>query len=106
MEKRRLKRTATAIPALLYAEGMTLQGEILSISKKGLFVHSMNIPSKGTVVRVVLKVPGVEKIEVSGHVRWTTDQLPPGTYRYPGFGMLIDEWSEDFHEFFERMLFS
>ena len=106
MENRRLKRTATAIPALLYVEGMTSQGEILSISKKGLFVHSMNIPSPGAVVRVVLKTPTAEKIEVSGHVRWTTDQLAPGTYRYPGFGMLINEWSDDFQEFFERMLFS
>ena len=106
MEKRRLKRTATAIPALLYAEGMTSQGEILSISKKGLFVHSMNIPSKGTAVRVVLKTLGAEKIEVVGHVRWTTDELEPGTYRYPGFGMLIDEWSGELQELFERLLFS
>jgi hypothetical protein len=106
MEKRRLKRTGAVIPALIYTEGMTSQGEILSISKKGLFIHSVSIPARGSSVRVVLKRPGLDKIEVVGHVRWTTDELPAGKYRYPGFGLMIDEWSGEFQELFERLLFA
>jgi hypothetical protein len=43
---------------------------------------------------------------VVGHVRWTTDELQPGKYRYPGFGMMIDEWSGEYQELFERLLFA
>jgi hypothetical protein len=115
VERRLLKRHVTAIPALVRTNKDTWQAEVTSVSKKGLGVRSVTLPAPGTELRVVLKIPPdcrwtsagrvVETVEVVGSVRWTTDSRPKGSYRYPGFGFRIDEWSSDYQEFFERFLF-
>jgi Tfp pilus assembly protein PilZ len=107
MERRRTLRVATKpIPVLVCYEKRTLQGEILNLSKKGLFVRCMEMPPIGAEVRVVLKNRKGEKVEIVGNVRWTTDQLERGAYRSPGFGMVFTDWNEAYHDLFEQILFT
>lgn len=106
-EPRRLKRTQNAIPAIFFTETNSYQGEILSVSKRGLFVRCMDIPPKDAVVRVVFRhADPPRKLELKGQVIWTTDELPRGKYRDPGFAMQFEDWNAEYHEFFERLLFS
>lgn len=115
VERRRLKRHSAAIPALVRSAKETWQGEVTSISKKGLSVRSVTLPPPGTPLCVVLRLPRdcrftragkeVDSVEVIGSVRWTTDSRERGTYRFPAFGFEIEEWSDDYQEFFERFLF-
>jgi hypothetical protein len=116
VERRHLKRHSTAIPALVRTGKETWQAEVTSVSKKGLTVRSLTLPRPETQVRVILRIPAdcrwtrrglsVDSVEVIGSVRWTTDQKPRGSYKYPAFGFRIDEWSSDYQEFFERFLFA
>ncbi len=116
VERRRPQRYSAAIPALVRTGKETWQAEVISISKKGLAVRSVTLPKPGTQVRVVIKLPAdcrfkragrpIDSVEVVGAVRWTTDSRARGSYRYPAFGFLIEEWSSDYQEFFERFLFA
>jgi hypothetical protein len=94
------------IPAVFESDRRKAQGEILSLSKKGLFLRCMDIPEVSAEVRVTFKTERHEKVEVVGHVTWSTNQLEPGKYRSPGFGMRFSAWSDEYHEFYERALFT
>ena len=107
MEKRRSVRVGIKpISAVFESERVKAQGEILSLSKQGLFMRCMDLPEVGAEVRVRFKTEQREKIEVVGHVVWSTNQLEPGQYRSPGFGMRFSVWSDEYHDFYERVLFT
>lgn len=105
MERRIVRLQIKPVAALFFTDKLSSQCEILNVSKKGIFVRSFDIPPVGSTVRVSFKDLQRNGVEVMGIVRWTTDQLRPGQYRSPGFGMRFTEWNQAYHEFLERLLF-
>ena len=94
------------IPVVFESGRRKAQGEILTLSKKGLFVRCMEIPEVSAEVRVTFKTEQQVKIEVVGHVTWSTNQIQPGQYRSPGFAIRFSAWSDEYHDFYERALFT
>ncbi len=104
-ERRRLKRMVQRIPARFKAGAIKGQGHIKNISRAGVFVRADALPDPGSPVHILFMDRAQRKIEVSGTVRWTTDQLPDVTPDTPkGFGVLLDEPSPAFLDFFETIL--
>ena len=104
VERRRLKRAVRRIPARYQCEGMIGKGHIKNVTKEGLFLRTDRLPSPGARVRVIFEPEDGLKVEVSGTVRWTTGQLPPSADSSPGFGMQIENVTDEFLEFFEQIL--
>lgn len=104
IERRRLKRTVKSIPARFQCEGRTQRGHITNITKEGLFLRTSSLPPPGASIRVIFETQDGSKIEVAGSVRWTTGQLPASCETGPGFGMRIENVTQEFLEFFEQML--
>ena len=100
--KRRHKRIAKRLTALVYADGEYANGHVKNLSKLGLFVRSNMMPSPGTEVRVRFETITGEKIEVEGVVRWNTSGLPTeeGT---GGFGVYIPKPPKEYLNFFAQM---
>ncbi len=104
VERRRLKRAVKRIPARYQCEGMIGKGHIKNVTKEGLFLRTDRLPSPGSRIRVIFEPKDGPKVEVSGTVRWTTGQLPPSADSPPGFGMQIENVTDEFLEFFEQIL--
>ncbi len=51
---------------------------------------------------MLIKRPNGEKLEVTGTVRWTTEQLPERPL-IPGFGMRIDAPTKEYLDFFKAL---
>ena len=49
-------------------------GEIISVSRRGLFCRCVSLPSKDDGIELVLHAPEGE-IRLLGRVSWTTDEL-------------------------------
>lgn len=104
VERRRLKRVVKRIPARYQCEGMIGKGHIKNVTQEGLFLRTDRLPSPGARIRLVFEPEDGPKVEVSGTVRWTTGQLQHAADTSPGFGMRIENVSEEFLEFFENIL--
>jgi hypothetical protein len=103
-ERRRLRRIIRRIPASFWSEDAGGQGYIKNISKEGLFLRVETLPLPGTPVKILIEPEDGPKVEVSGTVRWTTDQLPPSAEASPGFGVKLDAITEDFHDLFADVI--
>jgi hypothetical protein len=103
-ERRRLRRIIKRIPASFWSEDAEGQGYIKNISKEGLFLRVEALPLPGTLVKVLIEPENGPKIEVSGTVRWTTDQLPSSAEASPGFGVKLETISEDFKDLFADVI--
>ncbi len=104
VERRRLKRAVKRIPARYQSEGLIGKGHIKNVTKEGLFLRTDRLPLPGAPIRVIFEPKNGPKVEVSGTVRWTTGQLPPTADTPSGFGMQIENVTEEFLEFFEQIL--
>ncbi len=104
VERRRLKRVVKRIPARYQCEGVIGKGHIKNVTQEGLFLRTDRLPSPGSRIRLIFEPEDGPKIEVSGTVRWTTGQLPRAVDSSPGFGMRIENVTEEFLEFFENIL--
>ena len=51
----------------------------------------------------LIKSPTGEKVEISGTVRWTTEQFP-GRDPQPGFGMYIEPMTDSYTDFYQNLL--
>ncbi len=103
VERRHLKRGVKRIPARYQSEGLIGKGHIKNVTKEGLFLRTERLPSPGARVRVIFEPKNGPKVEVSGRVLWTTGQLRPKADTPPGFGMQIENVTEEFLEFFEQI---
>ena len=103
VDRRRLKRYAKRIQAAFVSGPLNGEGHIKNLCKEGLFLRSERLPSPGAEVRVLIKPEDGRKIEVTGVVRWTTEQIP-GREPQPGFGVLIESPTDEFLELFEELL--
>jgi hypothetical protein len=100
--RRKHKRIAKRISALINADGTYGQGHIKNLSKLGLFVRSRLMPEPGTPVEIRFETFEGGKVEVSGIVRWTTAGLGRDDVA-PGFGVRIEGPSDEYVEFFASL---
>lgn len=104
-DRRRLRRFHKPIPALLAWAGRSAEASVKNLSKEGLFLRCDQLPPAGETVQVVIECPDGDKVEITGIVRWNTDQYP-GHSRHPGFGMVITPITDTYLEFFADLLLS
>jgi hypothetical protein len=99
-----LPRARRRIPVAFEAGRLRGAGRIAKLGKHGFFVCTEALPKPGHPVRVVIHDPQRRRnIEISGSVRWNTEQIDPTR---SGFGVEIDAQSHDYCEFYERVLLS
>ena len=103
-ERRKLKRIVRRIPVLFLSGGRNAEGYIKNLSKGGVFIRSDTLPEAGAPIKILIQPTQVQKIEVSGAVRWTTEQYPERSPQ-PGFGVMLDlPVPEDYMELFEYVM--
>ena len=100
--KRRYRRIAIELKALVDCDGTCGTGRIRNLSREGLFVCTQFLPEPDEPVRVVLETPNHRKVEVHGRVRWTTSGLPEDEYPR-GFGLRIEDPGPHYADFFEDL---
>ncbi len=74
------------------------------MSRQGLFVATARPPAPGDRVHVIFQEPAYRWLEVFGTVRWNTGRSDSGSKDKTGFGMLIEEPSPEYLEFYEQLL--
>ncbi len=104
IERRKLKRTITRVPASFEAGTLRGKGHVKNVSKGGLFLRSETLPPSGSQVRVLFHSGEGRKVEVNGIVAWSTNDLPGETDARPGFGIRFHELSDEYLEFYEQIL--
>ncbi len=102
-ERRRLKRVVKRIPIRFEAGGLRGQGHIKNLTKEGLYIRSHLLPEPGTGICVEIVSHDGSKVEIRAVVRWTTAQLRDASGT-PGFGVMIEQPTPEFLEFFELLL--
>ncbi len=100
--KRRYRRVAKRLSALVCVDGEYANGHVKNLSKLGLFVRSNMMPAPGTDVSIRFETITGEKIEVEGIVRWNTSGLPTEEGA-DGFGVQLAKPSKDYLNFFAQM---
>ncbi len=104
IERRKLKRTVTRVPASFESATTRGKGHVKNVSKGGLFLRSETLPPSGSEIRVLFHSREGRKVEVNGIVAWTTNDLPKEADARPGFGIRFHELSDEYLEFYEQVL--
>lgn len=102
-DRRKLRRYAKRIPAMFVSGSLCGQGHVKNLSKGGVFMRTERLPDPGAEVSILIQSPDGRKVEVTGTVCWTTDQIPAEDAQ-PGFGMQISTRNEAYLEFFGDLL--
>ena len=103
-ERRKLKRYVRRIDARFHSGRLRGLGQVGNLSKQGLFIRSEQLPQTGAPIDVTIEMLNGQKVEISGRVRWTTDQLPGCEDTPRGFGVIIDGHVPGYLDFFESLL--
>jgi hypothetical protein len=103
-ERRKLKRIMKLIPVRFETHSVRASGQIKNLSKEGLFIRSNVLPMAGDPVTMRFEARDGRKLELWGEVRWTTAQMSDHESAHPGFGVLLNQASADYQEFFEDIL--
>ncbi len=100
----RMSRKMKPIRAAFKTDQLRAKGEIATIAMEGLFIATESLPSADDRVTIAFRDPAGNTIEVSGSVRWTTAQLPPGKCAKPGFGVHLEAPGDAYQAFYEAVL--
>lgn len=103
IERRKLKRTVTRVPASFEAGDLRGRAYVKNVSKGGVFLRSETLPTTGSEVRVLFHTREGCKVEVTGIVVWTTEDFEAPDAR-PGFGVRFHSDSTAYREFYEQIL--
>lgn len=102
--RRSITRTVKRIPAAYERVPLRGSGHVRNLRKDGLFVEVEVLPVPGDQVHVVFETRDGDKIELSGTVRWTTADRPTEADGKPGFGMQIEDVTQEYLAFLEDLL--
>jgi Tfp pilus assembly protein PilZ len=72
MERREYPRAGVKWPVTLITPEAKIEGEIENVTSKGLFVSCAEVPPSEGILRLVIKVPGRQTMNVAGKVVWST----------------------------------
>ena len=103
-ERRKLKRYVRRIEARFHSGRLRATGHVGNLSKQGLFIRTESLPQAGAPVDLTIETPSGAKVEISGRVRWTTDQLKASGETPTGFGVIIEGHPPGYMDFFESLL--
>ncbi len=78
---------------------MEATGELMAISRAGMFVHTDEIPRPGAVVAIQFRTQAGDQVDVRGVVRWNTEKVVNPEVPC-GFGVLVHEPPPEWREFF------
>ena len=70
--RRQFSRTAVRWPVTLLTSQDKTEGETENVSPTGVFISCKNVPKSEGSVRMVIRVPGHQPINVAGRVVWST----------------------------------
>jgi Tfp pilus assembly protein PilZ len=83
--RRRFSRTAVRWPVTLLTSQDKTEAETENVSPTGVFISCKNVPISEGSLRMIIRVPGHQPINVAGKVVWSTVLKPnEGT---PSFGV-------------------
>jgi Tfp pilus assembly protein PilZ len=86
--RRQFSRTVVRWPVTLLTSQDKTEGETENVSPTGAFISCKNVPISEGSVRMVIRVPGHQPINVAGKVVWSTVLKPnEGT---PSFGVGVE----------------
>ena len=100
--RRRHRRVAKRLSALVCVDGKYANGHIKNLSKLGVFVRSSMAPSPGSAVSVRFETITGQKIEISGTVCWHNGGLVKDPAAR-GFGVKLENPSDDYLAFFAAL---
>ncbi len=81
------------------AEGLDARGELIEISRTGMFIQTDELPRAGAVVALQFWTPTGDLVDLRGEVRWNTQGLANAA-ELRGFGVLVHEAPEPYRQFF------
>lgn len=85
------------------AEGQEGVGHLVNVSRAGLFVRAVELPSEGSAVALQFRTPSDSLVDLRGEVCWTSGAELDGG-RLPGFGVRLHEPPQEYREFFRWVL--
>jgi len=71
-ERRGCPRAKVTWPVTLITSEAQIEGVIENFTPKGLFVSCAEVPPSEGILRLVIKVPGRQTVNVAGKVIWST----------------------------------
>jgi Tfp pilus assembly protein PilZ len=74
--RRQFSRTVVRWPVTLLTSQDKTEGETENVSPTGVFISCKNVPISEGSVRMVIRVPGHQPINVAGRVVWSTVVKP------------------------------
>ncbi len=97
----RKRLSLSSIRVRYVSEAQEAVGQLLNVSRAGLFVVSRDLPRLGSVVALQFRSPAGTLVDARGHVRWTT-RLSPERFHaagVEGFGVALQEPGREFRDF-------
>jgi hypothetical protein len=85
------------------AEGQEGIGHLRNVSRAGVFIRALELPSEGAAVALQFRTPDGDLVDLRGEVCWTHPGAvdADGT---PGFGVRLHEPPREYREFFRWVL--
>ena len=85
--RRQFSRTVVRWPVTLLTSQDKTEGQTENVSPTGVFISCKNVPISEGSVRMVIRVPGHQPINVAGRVVWSTVLREKGNAGPPSFGV-------------------
>jgi hypothetical protein len=85
------------------AEGKEAIGHLKNVSRAGVFVRAVELPSKGAAVALQFRAPDGSLVDLRGEVCWTSEEVLDGA-ESPGFGVRLHEPPQAYRKFFVWVL--
>ncbi len=105
LEKRTQPRRKIRLIVDFEVPGSRTSGITYDVSRSGLFVRTIRIPSVGTTLKVVLHLADGREMNLTGKV--VRSFSAPGTLRFvvpSGFGLRVAPGSEEYERFVASLL--
>ena len=97
----RRRLSLSSIRVRYVSEAQESVGQLLNVSRAGVFVTTRDLPRLGSVVALQFRSPSGALVDARGHVRWTTRLAPERFHSagVEGFGVALQEPGREFRDF-------
>ena len=102
--RRQFSRTIVRWPVTLLTSQHKTEGETENVSPTGVFISCKNVHISEGSVRMVIRVPGHQPINVAGRVVWSTVQKPNEGPPSFGVGVQFTKISDNDSHFLREVI--
>jgi Tfp pilus assembly protein PilZ len=102
--RRRYSRTSVKWPVTLLTSQDKTEGETENVSPTGVFISCTGVPLSEGSIRLVIKVPGHQPINVAGKVAWSKVLNPNKGAPSFGVGVQFTKISENDSHFLREVM--